>query len=104
MEHLLWLIFIDFKPTWKLENTKGMSFSKRIQFLSEKNISHHEIKLEIKKLMNINEKTMIKIPDFYSIYYPEHKNVNVAGKYGKSMISSKEVNYLKKFFLKELKN
>ena len=54
--------------------------------------------------MNINEKIMIKIPDFYSIYYPEHKNVNVAGKYGKSMISSKEVNYLKKFLLKELKN
>ena len=96
---------LSFKPTLEIGKTPRVChFRKGYTFLSEKNISHHEIKLEIKKLMNINEKIMIKIPDFYSIYYPEHKNVNVAGKYGKSMISSKEVNYLKKFFLKELKN
>ena len=95
---------LSFKPTLEIGKTPRVChFRKGYTFLSEKNINHHKIKLEIKKLMNINEKIMIKIPDFYSIYYPEHKNVNVAGKYGKSMISSKEVNYLKKFLLKELK-
>ncbi len=92
------------KPTLEIGKTPRVChFREGYIFLSEKNISHRKLRLEIKKLLNINEKIMIKIPNFYSIYYPEHKNVNVAGKYGKSMISSKEINYLKKFFLKELK-
>jgi len=92
------------KPTLEIGKTPRVChFREGYIFLSEKNISHRKLRLEIKKLLNINENIMMKIPNFYSIYYPEHKNVNVAGKYGKSMISSKEINYLKKFFLKELK-
>ena len=53
--------------------------------------------------MKIKDKISIKLPSFCSVYYPEHKNVSVTGKYGKSMVSDLEINYLKKFFKRNKK-
>lgn len=92
------------KPTLEIGKTPRVcNFQMGYIFLSEKNIDKDKISLKIKKLMNIKTKIIMKIPNFYSVYYPEHKNVNVGGKYGKSMVSNLEIDYLKNFFLKELK-
>ena len=92
------------KPTLEIGKTPRVcKFQMGYIFLSEKNVDKDKIKVKIKKLMSIKTKIIMKIPDFYSVYYPEHKNVNVGGKYGKSMVSNLETDYLKKFFLKELK-
>ena len=92
------------KPTLEIGKTQRVcNFQMGYIFLSEKNIDKDKLRLKIKKLMNIKKKIIMKIPNFYSIYYPEHKNVNVGGRYGKSMVSNLEIYYLKNFFLKELK-
>ena len=87
------------KPTLEIGKTPRVcKFKQGYIFLSEDNMSPKRIKIQIEKLLKIKDKISIKLPSFCSVYYPEHKNVSVTGKYGKSMVSDLKINYLKNFF------